>query len=109
MARSSRRSTPCSHHHAGHRPPGRRNAIEAYTYFFRAPVVPVVAISEFGYADGALNIMANIAASLLYISLTPSQITLRTQVDSASPRRHGHAGQRLRRRTGSDPAGRQLL
>ena len=39
---------------------------------------------EFGYADGALNITANIAASPLYLSLTPSQVTLRTQVDSAS-------------------------
>ena len=63
-----------------------QNAIEAYTYFFEhlsfASVVG--AISEFGYADGALNITANIAASPLYISLTPSQITLRTQVDSAT-------------------------
>lgn len=63
-----------------------QNAIEAYTYFFEhlsfASVVG--AISEFGYADGALNITANIAASPLYISLTPSQVTLRTQVDSAS-------------------------
>ena len=63
-----------------------QNAIEAYTYFFEhlsfASVVG--AISEFGYADGALNITANIAASPLYISLTPSRITLRTQVDSAS-------------------------
>ena len=63
-----------------------QNAIEAYTYFFEhlsfASVVG--AISEFGYADGALNITANIAASPLYISLTPSRITLRTQVDAAS-------------------------
>ena len=63
-----------------------QNAIEAYTYFFEhlsfANVVG--AISAFGYADGALNITANIAASPLYISLTPSQITLRTQVDSAT-------------------------
>ena len=63
-----------------------QNTIEAYTYFFEhlsfANVVG--AISAFGYADGALNITANIAASPLYISLTPSQITLRTQVDSAS-------------------------
>ena len=63
-----------------------QNTIEAYTYFFEhlsfASVVG--AISEFGYADGALNITANIAASPLYISLTPSRITLRTQVDSAS-------------------------
>lgn len=63
-----------------------QNTIEAYTYFFEhlsfANVVG--AISAFGYADGALNITANIAASPLYISLTPSQITLRTQVDSAT-------------------------
>ena len=63
-----------------------QNAIEAYTYFFEhlsfASVVG--AISEFGYADGALNITANIAASPLYISLTPSRVTLHTQVDSAS-------------------------
>ena len=63
-----------------------QNAIEAYTYFFEhlsfASVVG--AISEFGYADGALNITANIAASPLYISLTPSRITLRTQVDAAN-------------------------
>ena len=63
-----------------------QNTIEAYTYFFEhlsfASVVG--AISEFSYADGVLNITANIAASPLYISLTPSQITLRTQVDSAS-------------------------
>ena len=63
-----------------------QNAIEAYTYFFEhlsfASVVG--AISDFGYADGALNITANIAASPLYISLTPSRITLRTQVDAAN-------------------------
>lgn len=63
-----------------------QNAIEAYTYFFEhlsfANVVG--AITAFGYTDGALNITANIAASPLYISLTPSQITLRTQVDSAT-------------------------
>ena len=63
-----------------------QNAIEAYTYFFEhlsfASVVG--AISDFGYADGALNITANIAASPLHISLTPSRITLRTQVDAAN-------------------------
>ncbi|MFR6424906.1 MAG: hypothetical protein ACLUNO_04545 [Oscillospiraceae bacterium] len=87
-----------------------QNAIEAYTYFFEhlsfASVVG--AISDFGYADGALNITANIAASPLYISLTPSRINAAHAGRCGQPHRHGRAGQRLRRRAGSCAAGRQL-
>ena len=61
-----------------------QNTIEAYNYCFEhlSFANVVAAISAFAYADGSLNITANIAASPLYISLTPSQITLRTQVDA---------------------------
>lgn len=87
-----------AHRHAGVDRQTVQNAIEAYTYFFEHLVVRErwsARISDFGYADGALNITANIAASPLYISLTPSRITLRTQVDAANLTVTAAPGQRL--------------
>lgn len=84
-----------------------QNTIEAYTYFFEhlsfASVVG--AISEFGYADrGAEHHGEHCGVAALYLA--------HAEPDHAAhagrfgqPRRHGHAGQRLRRRAGPDPQG----
>lgn len=62
------------------------DTISAYTYFFdHLSLAEIVgAISSFRYESGQLLITANIAAEPLYLTLTPSQITMDTRVDSVT-------------------------